>query len=240
MLTAILICGIYVAGLLILSKRFGVEYPDITKSTHNIKYGITYPVGIGAVALTVYAFATDQIPDVFSIDRSAQNPLLWLIPAVSIIGIILRFTYSRLNEFDSTGLVYLVVGTFMVGYSEELLVRGVAVHTLLDQGYSVVVAGLVSSVIFGLLHFMNYFNGQDLGKTLIQVVGTMLMGLGFYITFVISGNLWVPITVHFLYDLSILLLGPEPKLTNSIRSQIIALSTFLIYILPIVGLFILS
>ena len=83
---------------------------------------------------------------------------------------------------------------------------------------------------------MNYFNGQDIKKTSIQVAGTILMGLNFYIILVISGTLWAPILAHFLYDLSIFLLGPDPKLEDSLASKIISIATIAMFVLPLAGL----
>ena len=237
MLSAILICTIYVLLLLGLAKLFGVKYTDIIKNTDNIKRGIVFPIGIASYLLLIFAVYYGWLPDVLSFDPRVTNPILLLIPFATIVSIVARFSKMKLNSFDRTGIILLVMGTLIIGFSEELLVRGIAVHALQKDGYSIVVIGILSSLIFGLLHFMNFFNGQDIKKTTIQVGGTILMGLNFYIILVITGTLWAPIVVHFLYDLSIFALGPDPKLEKSLTSNIISISTIAMFILPVLGLF---
>jgi membrane protease YdiL (CAAX protease family) len=64
------------------------------------------------------------------------------------------------------------------------------------------------------------------------------MGLNFYIILIITGSLWAPIIFHFLFDFSILAMGNKPKLDNADPvANIIAISTFVSYVLPVVFLF---
>ena len=241
MLSAIIICAVYVTMLFVLTKFFGVKYTDIIKNTGNIKKGIVLPVGIATALLTMYAFAFDWLPEVLSFSPRLEQPILWLVPLVAIVGIIARFTVFNAKAFDRRGILLLGVGTLLVGFSEELLVRGIAVGALQKAGYSVLITGIASSLIFGLLHFMNYFTGQDIKKTSIQVAGTIGMGLNFYITLVISGSLWLPIIAHALYDLSIMLMGPEPKIDEkSVVAKVITISTLGMFLLPVLGLFFLK
>ena len=238
MLNAIIITTIYLGLLLGLTKFFGVKYTDIIKDNNSIKRGIIYPVGIATILLAAYAVAFDWIPEVFSFNLIVKDHILWLIPIVILIGIVARLTKLNTEVFEKNGFLLLAIATLIVGFSEELLVRGIAVGLLLNSGYGILLTGIISSIIFGLLHFMNYFNGQDIKKTIIQVVGTLLMGLNFYIIFIITGSLWAPIVFHFLFDFSILAMGSKPNLgKNDLTSQIIAISTFVSYFLPIFFLF---
>lgn len=236
MITAVIICALYVLLLIGLVKLFGVKYTDFIKSTENIKKGIIYPIGIGTVLLVAFAYMFDWLPDVFTFTPKVDEPVLWLIPAATLITTFARFYKANLRAFDRKGIILLILGSLIIGFSEELLVRGIAVSALQDAGYSVLLTGIISSLIFGVLHFMNYFNGQNLKKTSIQVAGTVLMGLNFYIIFVISGTLWLPIIAHALYDLSIFLLGPDPKIPDSFAAKVISISTLAMFILPIAAL----
>lgn len=237
MISSVIICALYLLILLIFSKIFGVKYTEIIKSNNNIKKGIIYPVGLSAILLIIFAYYFDWLPDVLSFSPKVNQLFLWLIPAITILSIIARFILINPKAFQKNGLILLSAGTLLVGFSEELLVRGIAVSALQNAGYSVLVAGIASSVIFGLLHFMNYFMGQDIKKTSIQVASTVLMGLNFYIIYVISGSLWFPIILHFLYDFSILGMGPNPDLSNKKLASFIAATTIGMFVLPVFGLF---
>lgn len=209
MITGIAICIIYILLLFGVTKLFGVKYTDILKSTTNIKIGILYPVGIATILITVFAVVFKWAPGVFTFTPRVDQPWFWVIPGLYIVGIIVRLTHAAWEDLGKRAIAYIFVGTAFVGFSEELLVRGILVTALLDSGYSVFVTGLLSSVIFGVLHFVNYFNGQSIKTTLMQVIGTILAGLTFFAMLVVSGTLWLPILIHFLFDFSILVQGGE-------------------------------
>lgn len=241
MLNAILVSVCYLGLLFLAVKLSGVKYTDIVKSTHNILYGLLIPVGVCTLILTSYAWAVGWLPGVLTFAPRQTNILLWAAPFVMAIGIVLRLALFRRSPLEPRAIVYLVIGTFAVGFSEELLVRGIVVGSLQESGYSVLMVGILSSLLFGVLHFMNYFNGQDLQKTAIQVVGTILMGLNFFMLYVASGTLWLPILMHFVYDFSILFLGPEPELEsgNAIRDKLLLAASVAVYIVPLGLLFLL-
>lgn len=233
MIEAIALCSVYVAMLLVLSKYFGVKYTDITKNNETIKKGIIYPVGISTIVLVIYAYIFGWIPGVFLFKPVINEPILWSIPFVILVSIIARLTKIDKNAFQKKGLLLLGLATLLVGISEELLVRGLVVGILTESGYSILTIGIISSVIFGLLHFMNFFNGQDIGKTTVQVAGTIFMGINFYIIYIITGTLLAPIILHFLYDFSILGMGQNLKMNDK---NITALLIVAMYILPIIAL----
>jgi uncharacterized protein len=60
----------------------------------------------------------------------------------------------------------------------------------------------LACVIFGIAHMYQGLKG---------VLGTTFLGIMFAAIFVVTGNLLVPMIVHFLIDLRILLLLPADK-----------------------------
>lgn len=207
MVSAIIVSVLYVLGLLLLNKISKVKYTEIIKSTKNIRNGLLIPVAVGSLALTLFLVLTGQFESVFSAGFDVQVSWFWVIPAIIAIGGIVRLTHAQWKEFEPIGIVYLFVGTLLVGYSEELLVRGYVTTRLQDVGYSVLVVGLLSSALFGALHFVNYFNGQDIKTTSLQVCTTILLGIDFYILFGLAGTLLLPILLHFFHDFSLLAQG---------------------------------
>jgi membrane protease YdiL (CAAX protease family) len=81
----------------------------------------------------------------------------------------------------------------IAGFSEEVLFRGVLLPAL--SGVSAVGGLLVSSVLFGLVHFAS--------RTYALVAG--LMGLYLGMLFLLSGGLVAPIVSHALYDFAALI-----------------------------------
>ncbi len=99
----------------------------------------------------------------------------------------------------SAGLVlgYAVL-MLMVGFGEEALLRGVVLRVLLPGG--ILRAAILSSVVFGLAHLTNMFEGRDALSTVVQAVYATFLGLGFAGPRLFSGTIWPAIALHGLVD----------------------------------------
>lgn len=100
--------------------------------------------------------------------------------------------------FARTGIAELAVISALAGIGEELMFRGLLQEGLarwIGDPSGVWIALAVASVLFGLLHPMNWAY-----VLLAAVMGLLLGGL-----WIASGNLLVPIVAHALYDFLALL-----------------------------------
>ncbi|HEX6350623.1 MAG TPA: CPBP family intramembrane glutamic endopeptidase [Candidatus Dormibacteraeota bacterium] len=95
----------------------------------------------------------------------------------------------------------------LVGFSEELSVRGLVLYGL--RGLGPLGAGLAAAAVFGFLHFIN-LTARPLGPTSLQVVAAFQIGLLFAALRLRMGTLWPLIASHALFDLAVLLLAPLP------------------------------
>ncbi len=91
-----------------------------------------------------------------------------------------------------TLLVYLFI-YIIVGVTEELAFRGYMLVNL-REGFGVIVAVVVSSVIFGLAHAMNPHFGP------IALLNIALVGIFFCYAYLVTDNLWLPIAYHFSWN----------------------------------------
>lgn len=236
MIQSIIVCSIYLAILITVTKYFGIKYTDIAKNTNNILKGIVYPVGICTAILTIFALYSGWLPSVLSYSPRINIWILWIIPIVLVIGILARLSYIQSSHLSKKGILMLLIGTALVGFSEELLVRGIVVSLLQKSGLSVLLVGLVSSLMFGILHFSNILLGQSIRNTFSQVVFTSLMGLNFFVIYIISGTLWLPIVLHALYDFSLLLTRPSRKDSNTLRSSVNLATIVLMNLTPVLAI----
>lgn len=102
-------------------------------------------------------------------------------------------------------LVWLyAIDTLMIGVFEEIAFRGVLFPLLLEnhrgttrQIFGVTVA---ASAVFGLVHLVNLFEGAGIGPTLLQVGYSFLIGGMCSIVLLKSGNLFLCILLHAVYD----------------------------------------
>ena len=117
---------------------------------------------------------------------------LWWFSNTAIDGLA-RFRESQIAFFANVGFTFtparIAIMAFAAGVSEELLFRGVF-QTWLAGMAPVIVAIILSNIVFGLLHMRTALYAIIAGA-----VGAYLGAL-----YVITGNLLAPIVTHMLYD----------------------------------------
>lgn len=101
-------------------------------------------------------------------------------------------------------LLFLVL-TAIIGMSEDFLCRAVLAQTLLERygnkKYGPVLAVLLSTLLFSVMHFLNIFSGGNPGQVLLQVLNAASAGIMLATVYFTTGNIWVPVILHALWDL---------------------------------------
>jgi len=207
MLLGIVVVLVYLAALIVLQKASGVPYAQIADSEANLRKGVLIPVAVMTVALVAFLAATGRLGAALAYSPTIAAAWLWVIPVVLGLGIVVRVARVRWSQVDGRFVVVALLATFLVGLSEELLIRGYFVDLLQESGLAVLAVALISSLVFGVLHGANALNGQDVRTTVQQVVGSAVLGLGFFASLALTGTLWLPIALHFLFDFSLIVHG---------------------------------
>lgn len=104
------------------------------------------------------------------------------------------------------GLVISLISAAIVGFTEETLVRGALLNSLMkifsSSKYRILLSSIISSVLFGALHLLNILNGQAVAETLYQVLYAAAIGFCFSMIVFITKSLAIPIIVHTIIDWS--------------------------------------
>ena len=107
----------------------------------------------------------------------------------------LGFAWQNAPPLKVVGNFALMIFIFIiVGWSEELLSRGYHLQTI-TSGLGKFWGVILSSAIFGLLHL------QNPNATLISTMGIFLAGFFFALGYLRTGQLWLPIGMHFGWNL---------------------------------------
>ncbi len=201
---------IIVQGAGLLLKPAGIGYGDLP-DTDAILGTIVVPVTLSALfAIAVVSYLRWWRP-VLHDDKPVQ-PWVRIVPIVLALTILLTIDYD--NLFDrSFGLVlWLLIGTLLVGFTEELMFRGLGVMTFRRAGFTEGRVALWSSLVFGLVHATNIFTEGP--KAFLQVIVVSFTGYFLYLSRRASGVIWVPMLLHGFYDFSVFshLLGFDGEL----------------------------
>jgi uncharacterized protein len=194
----------YAVLFLVLELIGNIDYDKIGESTHNVIRGVVIPVAIGSAVLAVLTTALGWWKPVLSeLPSDPPKPPRWLlvIPGLVLLIGLVGIPYGNLGDIGGSYLLWLALGTLLVGFSEELVFRGLAVVGF-RGGYSEVRVWIWSSVLFGLLHGVNVVLGQGIVPTIRQVIFAFVLGSIFYAIRRTTGTIIVGMVLHGLWDFS--------------------------------------
>ncbi|MDR1617057.1 MAG: CPBP family intramembrane metalloprotease [Syntrophomonadaceae bacterium] len=114
------------------------------------------------------------------------------------------------NSFIAPSMFYLLIVVLHpfigTGLFEEVLYRGLVLKILLKKtGGSkrgIILACVISSAIFGLLHIVNILAGDTVLPTVTLIISATATGLFFAAVFMRTGKLWISIFLHGLLNVS--------------------------------------
>ena len=140
--------------------------------------------------------------------RVNKKQLLWILPSTLIIvliivGEITSITQNGLDESQIKSLMLIGGTTILVGFSEELMFRGIILNTAL-KNYGKLKAIFISSLAFGLLHTVNVLAGLSFSQMIFQFVLTSIFGLLFALIYIRINNILPLMVFHFLWDFSLI------------------------------------
>ncbi|MCR5524101.1 MAG: CPBP family intramembrane metalloprotease [Lactobacillus sp.] len=187
------------------------SYYGITVTTSNVWFTSLITTGcLGAIAyliVIIKAFASWHLQTPLSFAKYHVK-VNWGVILVYLL-LVLLFLYSNLAGYQElrmkSGLQlwqdYLT--SLESGIGEETLCR-FAILTLLmiicrHSKWKVPLVIFTSSLIFGLLHFINLID-QSWSLTVYQFCFTTILGIFFALIFLYTGRLWLVMVIHFVMD----------------------------------------
>lgn len=197
---------IVIASVTLLS---GVPYPDIGTSADSTWRGAVMDLAVGAALLVIVAtFLGWWRPALFEQRRSHHTWPIF-VPVIMFAAAILNLFSTDWSQFDTSFLLSLVALGVLVGFSEEMMARGLvltAFRSRLGEGW----VWFLSSALFGLMHIVNAVLGAPLLSSLTQAALAFASGTAFYILRRVTGSLIWAMLLHGLWDVSVFAVGHAP------------------------------
>lgn len=222
--------GIFLAYALLVGivwRATGTRYDALVDSREHVIRGVIVPIGLGAVLL---ALATTWLgwwnAALFEGSRSGPGWVL-LVPLIFGLVAVLNIASIDFRSPKARLLPLILVGTLLVGFSEELLTRGILVVGLREGGAGEWLVWLVTSAMFALLHGMNALFGQSPRATAVQIIAAFAAGTALYVTLTSTGTLLVGMLLHALWDFGALgVLATDSK--QKPLAGVLSLATYVI------------
>lgn len=182
----------------------GLDYDEVGDTVENVRKGIVLSISIGAVYLVLVTTFLGWWKPAMREPRRVGSRWMLLIPTLLLLGAIGNLATTKWGEIDGVAsyALWLAIGTLLVGFSEELLTRGIAIVGGRGSMHEKWV-WVFSGAIFGLLHAPNALFGQTVRLTVQQILFAFAVGLMYYVTRRITGALIVTMALHAVWDFSI-------------------------------------
>ncbi|MCR5351918.1 MAG: CPBP family intramembrane metalloprotease [Bacteroidales bacterium] len=164
---------------------------------------VFYYLGVGLLGLLAYAVWTN-LTERRPVEELAFNSLsflgigitfgaVWFSCVVGVMALMGHFSITEAH-FDGPMWIGYVMYFFTAAVFEEILFRGI-LFRLIDDRWNTMIAMLFSALIFGGLHMMN--PGATMWSSFaISLEAGLLLGAAFKC----SGNLWMPIGIHWAWN----------------------------------------
>lgn len=227
---AVAIAVIYMAIVSLVWWATGLDYLKIAESPTTLLLGVVVPIGAGGVFLAIAASVLGWWhPALF--EKRVGGGWMWLAPALMLITPLALIGSRDLSKMNPTWAITLAAGVALVGFSEEMMTRGlglVGYRGSFSEGW----AWFAMSATFGLLHGLNLLFGQALLPTLQQIGLSFVAASVFYVLRRISGTLIWAMVLHAIWDFGSFVGSSIPAGPGAI----LALGSFLQYAGMLVGL----
>jgi membrane protease YdiL (CAAX protease family) len=212
-----------------------LRYDDVGDTVETVRKGIVLAIGLGVVYLVIVTSVLGWWKPAMREPRRVGGGWMWIVPALLVVGFGLNLAATKWGEIDELGtyVAWLALGTVFVGFSEELLTRGLAIVGARGAMHERWV-WVFSGAIFAMIHVPNVFFGQSVASTAQQVVFAFAVGLTYYVTRRISGALIVTMVLHALWDFSTFI---QSHSVDKLEDKTASLGSFAMYLAVIVGIF---
>jgi uncharacterized protein len=198
-LTALVALAVYVIWQAInTGVQFAGTGTDVINLIDLVRHGITPSIAAAGLFLLVVVLLFRWVREVGLAQGPQRGTLRVIWPWLMFLAL---FAASALNAGlpPMSVTLFILANTALVGWSEEVMFRGVWMRGL-HRSFGIWVAILGSSLIFGAIHVLNVFLTGDLKGAVIQAVAAFLSGVFLAAVRLRTQSLWTGIVLHGLWD----------------------------------------
>ena len=200
----------FILGNIISNNIFGIEYV------------IVVPIQVilfGCVLLYLKRKNLLSYYGVSSISKLNHKKLLFYVPFIIITC--LNFMNGITIDKITLELFMAFIAMFFTGFFEELLFRSFLVRLLLHK--SKILAIVIPSLLFGIVHLFNLLGGADIAQTLLQVCYASAFGFMCTAFFYKTDNIIPCMICHSLVDMVYVITPSDSVINDIIFSTIVIL-----------------
>ncbi|WP_413377920.1 CPBP family intramembrane glutamic endopeptidase [Paenibacillus taichungensis] len=178
----------------------GIDYTRVGESERTLLLWYIAPLSGGAVLtitmVTIYGWWRPSLVEGRHLSRWTTT-----LPIIMMVIAIVNMLTGDFTRVTPLMWVYLIFGSIMVGFNEEMINRGQLMVALRSR-FGETGVWLLSTAMFAVFHLPNMFWGIGAGA-LFQVIIAFGLGSIFYLARRSTGSLVASIFLHGFWDLSV-------------------------------------
>jgi len=205
--------------------RGEIDTTNVFVTPGNLFLVLGASIVVGAIILVVFLASVGWLRPVFARQPISGRGWMWIFVVLAIIPIVLRFAGIDYESYGVPVVVTMLLIGLLIGFTEELLYRGIVIKILRDGGHREISVAVISSLLFALSHSVNLLSGQPLLTVALTVVFTFGFGMVMYLVLRVTGNIVWPMLIHALTDpTTFLASGGVDTSTGAAHSQLLDLA----------------
>ena len=205
--------------------RGEIDTTNVFVTPGNLFLVLGASIVVGAIILVVFLASVGWLRLVFARQPISGRGWMWIFVVLAIIPIVLRFAGIDYDSYGVPVVVTMLLIGLLIGFTEELLYRGIVIKILRDGGHRELSVAVISSLLFALSHSVNLLSGQPLLTVALTVVFTFGFGMVMYLVLRVTGNIVWPMLIHALTDpTTFLASGGIDTSTGAAHSQLLDLA----------------
>ncbi len=217
--------GLYFFEMLILFLVFFIIQQFGTMILYNsfiyLKYGrdiIMEAIWAALVLILLLLFKNSYIFTQEKVGFWESFKYGWPELVMSLVFLIVSgFSLVESTSISIPTILNLAVYCFFIGVVEEFLCRGWLFNEFLerysDSKKGIILSIILSSLIFGLIHFFNIGETQGVAETILQVLNATVGGVFLTLVYYKTKNIWNVVVLHAIWDFT-LMVGESQKLVE--------------------------
>jgi len=169
-------------------------------TAQSVLFGLALPPVLLSVMVVVFVVSVGWFRRLFGPQPIGGRWWMWIAPALVTTTAVAVLASNDYTLYSKSVVASLVVTAVFVGFSEELVCRGLMVELLRASGHSEWVVMAISSLTFALLHALNIGGDGAVRGAVTTMLFALPFGVCLYLTLRVTGNLIWPIVIHALWD----------------------------------------
>ena len=192
-----------------------------------------------AITLIQLFYSLREIKITLILKKGAFNVIM---VSLFILAILTFGNYLHGNMFGNWWILSIAfIHIIFIGVIEEFTFRGMIFRLICDK-HGVVLGVFLSSVVFGLMHLLNWFNHHNLNAAFYNTIWAIGVGIFLAAVLIRTGSILIPVIWHALGDFPSTIsryIDPKyfEKLATDTESTGAAVALIIFFIFSAIGIF---